>query len=269
MMTKSSSMTFMAVLGLLAQEVVASPLASLAHRDALIGRDNADDDKYWPTVHLFTQEKNNHAQPHNFDNQTKEAEKGWWGNEKDDSRWFRFDGDKSYSAETFYLGYFASATKKDDMPETMTGDNERIAWQRTANPWITGTPTLEVEADPGQSSILLSLSAIYPNSGLLSLDHDPRAMCSDATIWHGHILQSTVNAKSTTRGKPVQTESVATYTPNDSMTFLETYTYLDYPATAPVEVKLKPDNLPTGSSTIKTGAVEVHCTSVENKPFPK
>ncbi|OCF40119.1 hypothetical protein I317_06070 [Kwoniella heveanensis CBS 569] len=225
MMTKSSSMTFMAVLGRLAQEVVASPLASLTHRDALIGRDNADDDKYWPTVHLFTQEKNNHAQPHNFDNQTKEAEKGWWGNEKDDSRWFRFDGDKSYSAETFYLGYFASATKKDDLPETMTGDNERIAWQRTANPWITGTPTLEVEC--------------------------------------------TVNAKSTTRGKPEQTESVATYTPNDSMTILETYTYLDYPATAPVEVKLKPDNLPTGSSTIKTGAVEVHCTSVENKPFPK
>ncbi|WVF67461.1 hypothetical protein IAT40_002217 [Kwoniella sp. CBS 6097] len=211
MFAASTSATLLAMIGLLAQ-----PFSGKATSQIRI---------FWPTVRLFTEEKNNYVQPHNFDDQKKEAEKGWWGNEKDDTRFFRFNGDREdqYTAETFYLGYFASATKKDDMPETMTGDNERIDWQKTANPWITGTPTLKVEC--------------------------------------------TASAKAATLGKPEKSTTVHAAMSGTS-TRLQTDVWDYYPATKAIEVKLKPDNLPTGASTLKTGAVEVHCTSVENKPFP-
>ncbi|WVF67460.1 hypothetical protein IAT40_002216 [Kwoniella sp. CBS 6097] len=224
----SSLFVLLPAIGSFSQQVGASPVRPVETGHSPSARDITlvqqwtpkPEETFWPRVNLFTQEKNNYAQPHNFEDQQKQADQGWWGVEAKDDRPFFFR--QNYISEKFYLGYYASVERKTDMPKDLKGD-ERVEWQLSHNPWITGTPTLKVDC--------------------------------------------TISAKATTYGEPVHSTETMTFGP-DKLPVTSTVTNSYWTVTNAVDIKLKPDSLPT-DKTLTTGAVEVICTPVENKPIPK
>ncbi|WVF67459.1 hypothetical protein IAT40_002215 [Kwoniella sp. CBS 6097] len=212
-----SAITLLPLLGFLVKPSGASPLEP---RDDSEPGDDPSIGIYWPHVDLVTPQKNVHIQPHNFEDQAKDVQKGWYGSDGDGLD-HRLKFNKTYTAETFLLGFFES-TRSVSMPYTTAQDPTAAAlWEQTAHPWITGTPTLKVEC--------------------------------------------TITASSTTQTGRV--ESLATQ-PYTTLTMEDYPAGIDGEATASVDVNLVSQNLPTASSTFRTRMMEMHCTSLDNKPFP-